>query len=73
MTIDLTESQSHDMEAILQFIDDSTRASAFEHSWAKLEAADPSRFNIDALKTCVRLLPPTSQDESVSTNQHRIA
>jgi hypothetical protein len=60
---------SDGMEAILRFISDDARTSAFEHSWRKLEEAASSSVNLNALKICVRLLPPFSSDKSVSTGQ----
>jgi hypothetical protein len=68
----LSETLSDGMESILQFIDEGTKAAAFEHNWMKLERAETSHVDLDALKICVRLLPPFSSDESVSTGQHRI-
>jgi hypothetical protein len=67
----LAEASSDGMEAILQFIDDGAKTSAFEHSWRKLEGAASSYINLDALRICVRLLPPFSSDKSVSPDQCR--
>ena len=60
------------MEAILRFVDEDAKAAAFDHSWAELERVGTSHVDLDALKLCVRLLPPFSLDERVSTGQHRI-
>lgn len=57
------------METVLQFIDDGAKAAAFAHAWGKLEAQD--HVELDTFKTCVRLLPAFSADDSVSSNQYR--
>jgi hypothetical protein len=62
---------SDDMEAILRFVDEGAKAAVFEHTWAKLERAGTRHIDLDALKLCVRLLPPFSSDERVSTGHHR--
>jgi hypothetical protein len=46
-----------DVEAILQFSDDSARKAAFDHYWNKLGTASSSRIDLVALKLCIRLLP----------------
>jgi hypothetical protein len=61
-----SEASSDGIEAVLQFISDEAKISAFEHSWQKLEGAASSCIDLDALRMCVRLLPP-HLDESVST------
>lgn len=65
------QNPSDGMNDILQFIDEGAKAAAFDYNWAKLSKSDPSHIDINALKICVRLLLPSSQDERVSTGNSK--
>ncbi|KAF2646351.1 hypothetical protein P280DRAFT_544725 [Massarina eburnea CBS 473.64] len=60
-----------DVEAILQFSDESTRKAAFDHYWKKLKAAS-ALVDLSALRICVRLLPPQQDDASHELLAHYI-
>jgi hypothetical protein len=66
--------ESHqDVDSIIQFSDDATKEMAGRHYWSRLEKSLPDSVDYEALRICVRLLPPFSAVNDVSAHSVVIA
>lgn len=58
----------HDVDSIIQFSDEATKDTARRHYWSRLEKSLSNSLDYEALRICVRLLPPFSAVNDVSSH-----
>lgn len=56
------------MDGVLDFLDEGTRKAAFEHHLASLDTT--TSLDLDALRVCIRLLPPVSLEDVDDYSQY---
>ena len=63
----------HDVDSIIQFSDEATKETARRHYWGRLEKSLSGSVDYEALRICIRLLPPFSAVNDVSPHSVVIA
>ncbi|KAL1605003.1 hypothetical protein SLS60_004546 [Paraconiothyrium brasiliense] len=61
-----TEDTYRDVESIIQFADASVKELAFDHYWSIVQGSASGLIDLEALRICVRLLPPDGSSPNVS-------
>jgi hypothetical protein len=46
---------------VLDFLDDTAKAAAFDSYWKKLQASEGGCIDPETLRVCIRLLPPAAK------------